>query len=548
MRWSRQMSGPGAQARERGERRWVAGGGALLAALALLLGLAFPYAEATRNANERPRLLQGIALVDEGAWAIDGVAARYGLSPGPDVARDPRSGRLYPNKPPATSVVAAAALVIARAVDDAPDLRGYTWWARLLGGLAPTLALVAFLWWRFAAFVGPRALAAGLSLYALATPAAAYAHLFYGHQLAAALLTIGSVMAIDGVRGRRAGVAFVGGALAACAVAVEYAAAFAGAPLATWMIARLVRGRGAGWPLGASVGAAVVGALAPIAGLAAYHARAFGGALSTGYHNVIDPGFAAKHGQGLLGLGAPSWASFEAQILGQGAGLVVWAPLVIVGAAGLAIGPRDAGARAATRAERGVFAATLALFVAIAASLSFTGGWRVGPRYLVAVMPAAALGIACLIGQARGRAGILGPLGAIAGASLVVHTLAAALWPHFDLDAVRQPIAEVLLPLWSRGREPYDLLRLFGGIEVPCVDALVFGAVVLGLGLLVRASGGRRAAAAVVIGGALGIVAVGATRSVPPHPRAARNLAYVERVWEPPIGGGEAASVSVARR
>ena len=30
--------------------------------------------------------------------------------------------------------------------------------------------------------------------------------------------------------------------------------------------------------------------------------------------------------------------------------------------------------------------------------------------------------------------------------------------------------------------------------------------------------------------------------------RAARNLAYVERVWEPPIGGGEAASVSVARR
>ena len=41
---------------------------------------ALPSAEVIRNANERPRLLQGIALVECGEWAIDGPSAR-GLSP-----------------------------------------------------------------------------------------------------------------------------------------------------------------------------------------------------------------------------------------------------------------------------------------------------------------------------------------------------------------------------------------------------------------------------------------------------------------------------------
>ena len=511
---------------------WARGGGALIAALALALGAGFPYAEATRNANERPRLLQGIALVDEGAWSIDSAAARYRLAPGPDVARDPRSGRIFPNKPPGTGVVAAAALTIARAADEAPTLRGYTWWARLLGGLVPTLALVAFLWWRFAGVIGPRALAAGLALYALGTPAAAYSHLFYGHQLAAALLTIGSVLAIDGVQGRRRGLAALGGGIAAAAVTVEYAAAFAGAPLGIWMIGRLLReGRAAT----GAVAAATLGALGPIAALAAYHVHAFGGALRTGYHHAADPGFAAKHAEGLLGLGAPRWAGIEAQLLGLGGGLVAWAPLVIVGAIGLA-----RGGEAATRAHRGALLANVAIFAAMAASLSFDGGWRVGPRYMVAVMPAAALGIGWALARWGEHMAVLGAMSVIAGYSLVVNSLAANLWPHFDLSAVNQPVAEVLLPLWRAGRAPYGVLG---------TGARVGLALVIGLGALGLAGRpGWRALAVAALGGALGAAGGTATERATPHPRAAQNLAYIERVWEPPVGGGAAPSASVRRR
>ncbi|MCA9657567.1 MAG: hypothetical protein KC486_04435, partial [Myxococcales bacterium] len=108
-------------------------GALILGLVAAALVLAVPYYEAIRNANERPRLLQGIALVECGEWAIDGPSAR-GLSPGPDISRSPVDGRLYPNKPPATSLVAAAAYAIARR-GEAPTLRSYTLGARLLGGL-----------------------------------------------------------------------------------------------------------------------------------------------------------------------------------------------------------------------------------------------------------------------------------------------------------------------------------------------------------------------------------------------------------------------------
>ena len=98
----------------------LAGPGLLLGLAAALL-FAFPYAEQTRNANERPRLLQGMALVDTGSFAIDGPGGR-GLDPGPDVARDPQHGALYPNKPPGASLVAAVAYAGAQALTGAEPL------------------------------------------------------------------------------------------------------------------------------------------------------------------------------------------------------------------------------------------------------------------------------------------------------------------------------------------------------------------------------------------------------------------------------------------
>ncbi|MFO0633411.1 MAG: hypothetical protein U0168_11215 [Nannocystaceae bacterium] len=83
--------------------------------LALAIEAQLSYFEQTRNANERPRLMQAMAWVDAGEWAIDGVAAR-GLDAGLDTARSAVDRRLYPNKPPGTTVAAAAGYRLARAI------------------------------------------------------------------------------------------------------------------------------------------------------------------------------------------------------------------------------------------------------------------------------------------------------------------------------------------------------------------------------------------------------------------------------------------------
>lgn len=517
-----------------GDRFRRRGSWLVVAWLTLMLGLCFPYFEATRNANERPRLLQAMALVDAGQWAIDGPTAR-GLDPGPDVSRSPVDRHLYPNKPPGTTLAAAVGYRVARATADAqgPTLRRLTFWARIFGGLLPTVVLCGLLLRRYAAMFGPGVAAGAITLYALGTPAASYAHLLYGHQLAAALLGIGILMLVDAGQAETAGRpglarALVGGALAGAAVGVEYGAVFAALPIAGLLLARALRPGGPGILL-----AGLGGALVPIGALAAYHARVYGSALSTGYHNVTHAGFAAKHGQGLLGLGLPHADAFHTHFLSADGGLLWWAPTVVLAIYGLA---QLSLSRQGLQAEARVHLALVLLYGVIVSSLSFDGGWRVGPRYLVVVLPSLCMGWAGVLSQVRTSILGMGLCTALATYVVLINGLAANLWPHFDLTNIHQPVAEVLLPLWERDREPYDLLRM--AIGRSGLRLVVIGSVVGTWVILVRAAeGGLRMAASMIGGAMLGLLLVVATRFVAPHPQGARNLAYIERVWEPPAQG-----------
>lgn len=510
------------------------GGGLVLVWLALALGLVFPYFEATRNANERPRLLQGMALVDEGSWSIDGPAAR-GLEPGPDVSRSEVDGHLYPNKPPGTSLVAAAAYRVARALETDQEpltLRTYTFWARLLGGVLPTLLLCAWLLRRYAPALGPAVAAAAVALYALGTPAASYAHLLYGHSLAAALLAVGTGLVLDagepGAGPRAPAWAALGGLLAGSAVAVEYGAVLGGLPLAVLLVSR-VRRRGGVAVLAGGLG----GALVPVALLAAYHRAVFGSPWSTGYHHVTNADFAAKHGEGLLGLGTPRWEAFHTHVLSADGGIAWWAPLMVLALYALVQQSLAAGPG---RAEARVHLGLLLAYGLVVSSLSFDGGWRVGPRYLVVALPSLVLGWGHALAQLRTSRWGMGIVLALGTYAVVVNVLAADLWPHFDLTNVEQPVAEVLLPLWERGREPYDLVRAWTGRSG--LGLAVAGSVVGAWIVLARvAEGGIRMSVALVSGAALGLLLVRATTLVEPHPRGARNLEYIERIWEPTAAG-----------
>ncbi len=526
-----------------GSSRW------LVLCLGGLLLANFPYFEATRNANELPRLMQARALVEDGTWAIDGPLQR-GLQPGPDVSRSPVDGRLYPNKPPGATIVGAVAYVAATTSaglrGEPLTLRAVTWWARLFAGIVPTLLLCMYLHRKLSPIWGRRAVETGLLWYVLATPAVAYAHLFYGHQLTACLLWVGCGEVIQASlgpdprnNGRRG---FLGGLAAGCAVCVEYGAVFAGLVLAVVVVLGWRRGGasrvGASW--------ATVGAMLPIVALACYQQSVYGSALATGYHHVTDPGFAAKHGQGLLGLVAPSWSSFHTHIVSWASGLMGWTPVCLaalwggVSAARGTAGPQ----RSWSRVHLGIFV----LFVVIASSLNFTGGWRVGPRYLVAVLPAFVVGWShALAHPPNGKKIVVDTwwsmLAALLVYAVVVNGLAANLWPHLDFTNIHHPVSEVLLPLWQSGHGSYGI---GSGAAWPVTTVVVLSCGIalwsFGRSAAQQPNGQakelatceqRRRWLAIAVGASLGFVGVWTTKMVTPHPRSAANLQYIHRVWEP---------------
>lgn len=516
----------------------------LVVFLLLALGLSFPYFESTRNANEWPRLMQGIALVEDDSWSLDGPAARAMGHPGPDHAISEHDGHRYPNKPPGASVVAAVAYRMAKAWASSNDepltLRAYTWWARALGGLLPSVLLGWWLLVRLAPALGRPAALTAVVIYAVGTPAAAYAHLLYGHQLAAALLAIGIGRLLDASgrrtatgddpgETRRAILAASGGLCAGLAVTVEYAAVFAGLPIAIMLLLRARSRTGI-----VALVSGLAGALLPIVALARYHAAAFGSALQTGYHQAGNESFKEIHSQGLLGLGAPSWDSTYTHLLSPDGGLLWWAPTVLLGGYGLVMLAASRNEVAADRrAEARTLLGVVAVYLVVLAGLSFEGGWRVGPRYFVVALPCFAIGWAYALSQLRTHAPWLGVAVALSTYAVIVNALAANLWPHLDLTNVNQPVAEVLIPIWERDLHPYGVL--LSVLSIDATHTIVHGTVVVTwLSFVHLAEKSTRNLVAIALGSVVGVLGVYSTYLVEPHPRGKANLGYItDRVWEP---------------
>lgn len=504
----------------------------LMLLLTLALGAGFPYFEQIRNANERPRLVQSMALVDSGSWAIDGPSRRR-LALGPDIARAP-DGRLYPNKPPGASVVGAAAYVTARglcwSLDEPLTLRHFTWWARLLAGLLPTLLLCRFAARRYAPVMGPAPAVVAVLIYALASPAASYAHLFYGHQLAAALLFAGSCLLVDAVRLGRQDAALAGGLLAGAAVPVEYGAVFAAVPIGAMLLFEAARSHGF-----AVLGLALVGALIPVGLLAWYQDAVFGSMLATGYHHAADPGFAEKHSIGLLGLTRPTWEGIWTHALAPDGGVLWWMPWLVPAGYGAWLAFRDDHAR--MRAEAALTLSIFALVFLVGTGLSFDGGWRVGPRYLVVALPMLIPGLARALQEARTTPWLAGVIAAAATWSVVANALAANLWPHLDLTNVHSPLAEVLIPLLEGGQQPYSPISYLG-MNGGGVVLVLLSCVAVVVGLYRCLGPDRPVLTATTAGGVAGLVAVVTVPGfIAPHEKGERNLQYIERVYEPGDGG-----------
>ena len=423
--------------------------------------------------SQNSRLDLVLALADDRSVSID----RYVVNTG-DYALF--KGHAYSDKAPGPAFLALPAYLALRPLIDSPWVQRH---AQSLGGasLASTLradgsglrddkvrfalvqylltlltvvvpaALLGLLLYHAALRLGVAPAPALLStlVYALGSPAAAYAGNFYSHQIVAVLLFGAFFLAGDAQRvhaGWRQGV--LCGLLLGWAVISEYPVALAAAIIGVYALVR----RGGRWSLWLMVGGAV-----PLALLAVYDRAAFGTPLPVGYN--YSALWQNQHHTGFLSITFPSLEALWGLSFGAFRGLFVRSPWLLLALPGYALWWRARQSRAELWVTLLV---PLSLYLFYSSSIMWWGGFAVGPRYLVPMLPFLALPAAVCCQHvwrvAWTRTVVIGA-GALSCGLVWTEALASQLFPN---DAIRQTWSGYVVPAWERGDIARNLGMAFG--------------------------------------------------------------------------------------
>ncbi len=418
-----------------------------------------PYYPRVHNANELPRAYLVKAIVDHQRVDIDKGVARWGTT----VDVSPWNGHSYSNKAPGTSFLTAPVYAVVRVAGE-PTIHTTVWLGRVVTGVLPTLLLLALLPGVLARF-GVRPPYAQLTLvtYALGSMALPFSYLYISHQPSAVFLALAWILSM---RVADAGVLpgappmsprralwwmFLAGTAAGWAPTCDYQSAFALPLLAALLIPRLWR-RPDRWRL---LLATTVAAAIPIALLLAYHQAAFDSPWRTGYDASVT--FASFHQQGFLGITKLRWAAFSNSMVGVDNGLLIFAPWLLLALPGFALLWRRGH-----RAEAATFAAIAALYILFLSSITFwRGGWQMGPRYIIAMLPFLLVPIALAMQATTQR-----PLGqalvlTACFFAVLVYAGSSAQFPYFP-ERFINPLHEVTVRLWREGFAAPNPLKTLG--------------------------------------------------------------------------------------
>jgi hypothetical protein len=279
----------------------------------------------------------------------------------------------------------------------------------------------------------------------LGTPIFPYATTFYGHVPATALL-LGAVVCLDvhGQPRRASGVPSparlrIAGGCLALAAGTEYLVAIPVVVVALWFLLRTEAAARV-----AAAGQLVIGGIAPVLLVGAYHTAAFGAPWRTGYAFETEPQFVAGHASGVMGLGVPTLAGLYGLTFGVRRGLVYVCPIALLAvlfAARQWLRRRDWAAGASV----GVL---VSLLLANAGYYMWWGGAAAGPRHLIPGFFSVGFGIALLL-QARPR--WLRWVGmALSVASIAISLAIAAV--GVEAPERRDVLKEYVWPRLKRGR------------------------------------------------------------------------------------------------
>jgi hypothetical protein len=357
----------------------------LLVFLLLALTYGYFYHDSKWNGNSRFGLI--FALVQEGRLTIDSFHDREGTETGDKALAN---GHYYSDKAIGVSALGALAYLpvygLTRLLPSEPALGPVKYLLTFLVIGLPS-ALAGSLLYALGKSVTGRPVRAFMAAAAIAlgTMCLPFSTLFFGHQLAAALL-FGSfyltyqlkVSPGNGSDGRL----FLLGLLLGLALITEYTTAVLVLPLVAYYFA--VWWQKPGRPVVRFLALPVLGGLVPVALLLAYNSLCFGRPLAIGYEHLPNRTFAVPMSQGLMGIGWPRARVLYYLTVHPAQGLFWQSPVLLLSLVGLGFMLRTRSCRA----EAGLAGVGLIGYLLLNSGyFMWWGGESFGPRHLIPVLP-----------------------------------------------------------------------------------------------------------------------------------------------------------------
>lgn len=396
-------------------------------ALFVLVLVAYAWWDGGPGWNQNANFDMARAMVERQTFYIDGYHVNTR-----DVSEG-RNGHIYSNKPPGLSLLAAAPYAVVYAVeraaaipvDDLKVMQVNLWLVTVgtCGVAGALLASALYLYGRRRAAVSPSAALTVALIVAFGTIAFAYSTVLFAHVPSALLLFLAFLWLDE----RPAAAGFAAGFSSLC----FYFSIPAAVLLTLFAFRRSIRN-----------GLLMIAGGAPAcAFLAYYQYSCFGSVWST--TSEMSRGFTTE---GLL-LGmfyAPRFEAFWGTTFSPYRGLFFVSPVLLLAAPGAVRMVRSA----LQRRELGVALALVGLHVLMVSCYSWwDGGWAIGPRFLLSVVPL----LAVLMFRATG---MLRPVWfATAALSLLFNFTAVAVDP-MPPHVIRNPLIDYILPAFFRGRIP----------------------------------------------------------------------------------------------